>query len=142
MDFIREELLRQKRLLTVLMTGKTREQTEEYEHAGEDFSEQLVQAGQGAGRPVFEDAASDNHTYWMRTFMSEQSGSAKTKQGRRRYVSSEEKCWRQTHAAEENAGAVYVMPHKEAATGRSDVREMSRTIQRDARRYDGGFLMY
>lgn len=137
MDFIREELLRQKDLLTVLMTGKNREQTEEYEPAEEDFGWRRILGGQ----PTFERAVPGYHGDPWEEFAPEQRDPAKTEHDRRQYAPRAGRHWTQSRA-EEAAGAVFVMPHRDTAGQRADVRELSRKIQQDARRYDGGFSIY
>lgn len=134
MDFIREELLRQKDLLTVLMTGKTREQTEEYEPAEEELSRRYILGEQN----VFWPAAPDHHGDLWEETAAERSGPAKTERVRRQFAPHSGRHWTQNRT-EEAAGAVFVMPHREAAGQRADVRKLSRKIQQDARRYDGGF---
>ena len=140
MDYIREELLRQKKLLTVLMTGKNREQTEEYDPAREtEFSWQTSQENQTA----VEIAAADDPVRLNRQFGSEQIASAKKGIDWREHTHRSGRSLRQEYRVEEMVGSVYIMPPRQAAVaGNADVRDMSRKIQRDARRYDGGFSIY
>lgn len=126
MDYVREELLRQKRALEALMLGAAEE-----ERAGEE------------SLPPVEDRPEDGATERLR------SPSAVKGSGRAVRLSKTEAAERSLRRGAEwfaQEAAVERLPAAEggasAVVMRSDARRLSRTIQRDARRYDGGFTIY
>ena len=139
MNYIREELLRQQRALAALMSGEepdlaeergegladlAREEREELRghgdtagYGGRPLSRSVSRAAEGV--PFFEPAAFENGEPaipWAVAGTGAEPGTAGVTAGRR--------------------------PVSEAAGTAMDLRSVSRGIQRDARRYDGGFSMY
>lgn len=129
MDYVREELLRQKRALEALLGGGAEEEHEEQREAqAEPLPEsretavdrlRSVPAGETADRvpPVRRGAVRSDR-------------SARTQSVR----PAEESVWGSAGFGAFAGGA--------GERVRTDARLLSRTIQRDARRYDGGFTVY
>lgn len=142
MDYIQEELLRQKRILSVLMTGSQRKEAEATENR-EDESLSAVQ-------PAAE-RTEQSRTAWEaepallvqgRTDHSEPLFAGIRKAG---FRGVREEGWRgrETLITEEFAAPVRMVPYERAVPETfADARGISRSIQRDARRYDGGFSIY
>ena len=142
MDYIQEELLRQRRILSVLMTGSQRKEAEATENR-EDESLSAVQ-------PVAE-RTEQSRTAWEAesallvqgwTEHPEPLSAGIRKAG---FRGVREEGWRGKEAliTEELATPVRMVPYERAVPETSaDAREISRSIQRDARRYDGGFSIY
>lgn len=122
MDYIREELLRQRKLWSALLLGRgtaaeeeeTRENEVEYAEEVPDAgsgvraeSEEVFKAGGGAGAP----RPTERTRRWMQT---------------------------------ENGGGVRMVTEVLRVEQReaTDAKALSRAVQRDARRYDGGFTLY
>ena len=129
MDYIREELLRQNRILTRLMVGKDSQNER-------DAPEQ--------DRRVFSaEKETAARTRWSRVAVEEltaagiavaETGGDKSRRMQRKTESdSDETEWNSFYA-------VWKDPKEREET--TNIREMSRSIQRDARRYDGGFSIY
>ena len=129
MDYVRGELLRQKRALEALLGGGAEEEHEEQKEAqAEPLPEsretavgrlRSASAGETADRvpPVWRDA--------VRSARSVRTGSVRP---------AEESVWGSTGSGAFAGGVEERV--------RTDARLLSRTIQRDARRYDGGFTGY
>lgn len=130
-DYIQEELLRQKRALEALMIGGVR-QTEETAESTERNRLHSVQEPEGMlrGRMTAVRSAAGGKRRGLRIGTSEAAESGRV--------------WRGSAAQEAVAGGadrdVRWMSRSQIA--QVDVQEISRTIQRDARRYDGGFSLY
>jgi len=144
-DYIQEMLLRQKEMLSVLMLGG--------KNSGEDDAEILVEASEKrmdsgertvktAPGKVYQNPQHDSlkragETGQMKQVMS---GYAN------RYLAAEnEKQIQMAASVAANAagrGWNAVLEAGEAQSQSANTKEMSRAIQRDARRYDGGFSIY
>ena len=143
MDYIREELLRQKRILSVLMIGGQRKEPEETER-GEDKSLSVQPAAERTGRL---------HTAWEAEPEPAQFLQGWTEHGEPRFSGirtagfrrGREEGWRGREIlnTEELVSSIRMAPYRRAVSEMTvDARELSRSIQRDARRYDGGFSIY
>lgn len=145
MDYIQEELLRQKRALTVLMSGKTREQEDaEHEESGVTSGSELVwQALAGGKRKQIVPGNNLERTERLpvqELKRSAEYGTAVMESGGM-VISG----YGGTRASETDVMRVpgYIVPYERSADGSAaNVRAVSRSIQRDARRYDGGFSIY
>lgn len=143
MDYIQEELLRQRKILSELMSGGQREAAEEtaprgdktlFDYQTEKASEEWIHSEwESEEVPVRLQSRTDGFS---------QSGT-----NIRLAESRGDRVWRQ-HAgrllvSEETAAPVRMVPYERTVPESSaDVRKVSRSIQRDARRYDGGFSIY
>lgn len=127
MDYVREELLRQRRALeALLLTGATDEEAsvaEEIDPVQEHAAEMLAaRAGEGrfAERNVLLHGA------------------------RRSLHGAAPTLW--SAGAFPETEAISALPERGGSLGPArmqvQVREVSRAVERDARRYDGGFTMY
>ena len=143
MDYIREELLRQSKLLSVLMTGRQQEQTEELQHR-----EDRTTHGQPAA-DLWEErnrsARKNTGAVLHRRSRPESSGGLAagirmhgTRSDREAVRRGAETLMMEELAAPARV-ALYERTVLEETVG---ARELSRSIQRDARRYDGGFSIY
>ena len=144
MDYIQEELLRQRRILSVLMTGSQRKEAEATENR-EDESLSAVQH--------VAERTEQSRTAWEAEPEPAQFLQGWTEHGEPRFSGirtagfrrGREEGWRGKEAliTEELATPVRMVPYERAVPETSaDAREISRSIQRDARRYDGGFSIY
>ena len=142
MNYIREELLRQRTILSVLMGGGQPNEPKEPE-PNRDGTLSGGQADAGAG----EQTRTVQETETIRTLRG-QSGRSEIPAAERMGTAvpaGRETAWRrQVFSAEEEMAvpvraARYERTVMEADTG---AKELSRSIQRDARRYDGGFSIY
>ena len=127
MDYVREELLRQRRVLEALLSGTVPEQEKEE-------------------NTDVERSASAPQTEWERTAAGTVPEKNTERRGSHRMSRAEvEREGRMGGMAE---GAewfrVQNLPNGavSAGTEQADVRVVSRAVQRDARRYDGGFSIY
>ena len=126
MDYVREELLRQNRALEALMRAGAAEEEREAERA--ESVRQRTADGTGRGMRTSDFAEPSGAEHRLR------GGFARELPGRR-----ERPLWA------ESAAQRVEMPEETLGIGghrQTDVREVSRAIERDARRYDGGFTMY
>ena len=141
MDYIREELLRQKNILSVLMTGGRNRGTEEHE----SVEAETLKGGQGVGQQ-------DNRSRTLqktnpmlglsgRRVWSGEGPEEKRRSGFRGDRGTE---WRMKNlVGSEESVELFRAPHEPVVTETvADARALSRSIQRDARRYDGGFSLY
>ena len=142
MDYIREELLRQKTILSVLMGGGQPKEQEEPGTTGDG----LLSGGQtGAG--AREQIPTARETEPLRPLHG-RSGSAVIPSAERIgaavFGGREAVRRRQVFSAEEEPAApVYAVRYERTAPeADAGAKEFSRSIQRDARRYDGGFSIY
>lgn len=134
MDYVREELLRQHTVLAQLMTGgSAEEQTPEEEERVLRKSEGIPAETNVRQRPQVKEKGRES----LRT------------QGK--YQKKHQRNQQRMEPSEARREAVLEEPfHQEwirtgasfSASVRNSAREMSWTIQRDARRYDGGFTIY
>jgi len=125
MDYVREELLRQNRALEVLMKVGA---AEPEDREGEKPKKQRLDGEAGRGERGLTSAEMPGAGIRLRAADSRES------LGRR-----ENLLWA------EPAGEDVVIPGETVGFGvfrQASVREVSRAIERDARRYDGGFTMY
>ena len=122
MDYIQEELLRQQRALEGLMTGGVRQT----ERAAERAETERLPAVRGAeellhGRETAVQHVAGGKRHGLRAGASGAGGNGSVQSG----------------------GAVREVRFMgRSQTVQTDVQAISRTIQRDARRYDGGFSLY
>lgn len=119
MDYIQEELLRQRKALAALMVGHRSKDTEpddptEKEHEGGKRKNSVWQKNRKMT------VAGEGGVDWLPDPM--------------RYAGV-------AASAEENSG-VLVVNGSVSSVSLRDAQELSRAIQRDARRYDGGFSLY
>ena len=127
MDYVQEELLRQRRMLAELMTGGSRE-TAETAEAEEEMP--------------LRRAARENEVR-----RSQRTAAEEVYREQRRFTRGTA-----YEAGRSAAGGSVVYETAEVTGGertvisgqaaRTDVQAVSRAIQRDARRYDGGFSLY
>lgn len=130
MDYIQEELLRQKRALEILMTGgvsqmeKTAESAEPERFHEMRGTEEMLHGREAAVRRMTGGE--------RRSLRAGTSGVAESDRAR------------SSSAQETLADGVVreVRFVSRSQTAQADAQAISRTIQRDARRYDGGFSLY
>jgi hypothetical protein len=129
MDYIREELLRQNRILTRLMIGeKSQDELDPLAKEGHIFSEE-------------KDTSAEIR--WSRSVVEELTAAGIAVAG-----TGGEESLRMQRKSESDSGetgwsAFYAVRKDPKETGdAANIRAMSRYIQRDARRYDGGFSIY
>ena len=144
MDYIREELLRQKRLLAALMTGGHEKETEVEE--GESGKDEGVPAMLAAAERVKRmRGEGETETAVRLRERGERDGASAAKTRISGIYSDGEESRRRWEAvpAQESTLSVHVAPYGWTTSEPSaDARDLSRSIQRDARRYDGGFSIY
>lgn len=144
MDYIQEELLRQRRILSVLMTGSQRKEAEATENR-EDESLSAVQH--------VAERTEQSRTAWEAEPEPAQFLQGWTEHGEPRFSGirtagfrrGREEGWRGREIlnTEELVSSIRMAPYRRAVSEMTvDARELSRSIQRDARRYDGGFSIY
>jgi len=126
MDYVKEELLRQKRALEALMLGAAEEERE-----GEEAP------------PPTEESSADTAAELLHPRLAAE-GSRRTARpaatgAAGRSLRRDAERFAQGAAAERRYSAESALS---AVAVQSDARRLSRTIQRDARRYDGGFTIY
>lgn len=141
MDYIREELLRQRNAWAALLRSGQRDETE-------TLSEQ-----QAVDSRVLEPAKETDRTYGLPAAEAETAKTAPHGAGQARWRNTGKRR-RETAAAEaaavrwSNAVAGSGSDHTALPLLRPERRqeqgakELSRVIQRDSRRYDGGFVLY
>ena len=129
MDYIREELLRQNRILTRLMVG---EDSQNERDAPEQDRRVFSAEKETAARTRWSRAAVEALTA-AGIAVAETGGDKSRRMQRKTESDSGETEWNSFYA-------VWKDPKEREAT--TNIREMSRSIQRDARRYDGGFSIY
>ena len=131
MDYIQEELLRQKRALEALMTGSVRQMEETAESAEAERLREVQGAEEvlrGRMAAAWEMAGGER-----RGLRAGKTGTVETGRGRNGGAVQEIMA----------GGAVREVRYvNRGRTAQADVQAISRTIQRDARRYDGGFSLY
>ena len=127
MDYVREELLRQNRVLEALMrSGAEREQEPEQEEP-EALSLGKVRLDRAAA------PAKQEETDGVTRLPKHGGSAAAERRGREVWAGFAGEAAERTAFSER--GAPVLRPGE-------GVREVSRAIERDARRYDGGFTMY
>ena len=129
MDYIREELLRQNRILTRLMVGKDSQNERD---APEQDRRVFSAEKETAARTRWSRAAVEELTA-AGIAVAETGGDKSRRMQRKTESDSDETEWNSVYA-------VWKDPKEREET--TNIREMSRSIQRDARRYDGGFSIY
>ena len=158
MDYVREELLRQQKLLAALMSGrpKAKEGAESGPERTSGREEIWSGTSSGTGAAVEETGGTGLETTALRVRISrpdqEKRDSATVEASSERETQSEPSADR---AVESDGWAKSVqlgMPDaddwgwapvlRRSAAGGTDAQTVSRAIQRDARRYDGGFTIY
>ena len=142
MDYIQEELLRQRRILSVLMTGSQRKEAEATENREDESLSAVQPVAERTGRLYTAWEAESALLVQAWTEHSEPLSAGIRKAG---FRGVREEGWRGKEAliTEELATPVRMVPYERAVPETSaDAREISRSIQRDARRYDGGFSIY
>lgn len=160
MDYVREELLRQQKLLATLMSGgaKTEENPEGEPEQTPGTEESLWEASSGTRAFAEGTGGTGPETAALRVRMS-QPGQGERDPAADGDASSEREFPRETSAGGIGAaepdrwsGIRTGMPDpddwgwtsvvRRSAAGGTDAQAVSRAIQRDARRYDGGFTIY
>ena len=145
-DYIQEELLRQKEALAVLMSGGTQ--------AREDSGR--ADTGTTAEKDLIwqESAESAYERVWEEDVLerTKRSSVRESMRGAVNRVAVSDLGGTVNAASGMNQSyyhpdalrvSAYKVPYERFVTGKTaDVRDVSRSIQRDARRYDGGFSMY
>ena len=142
MDYIREELLRQRNILSLLMIGGRNGEPEKNGGEGNEIPE--------SGRSS---AQQDNRyqTLWRTDLMSGLSGRRMwstdgTEENHRTGFRNDrglERHMKPLAIAEDETESFRTVLYEPMVSGTVvGVRELSRSIQRDARRYDGGFTIY
>lgn len=129
MDYIREELLRQNRILTRLMVG---EDSQNERDAPEQDRRVFSAEKETAARTRWSGAAVEALT--AAGIAVAETGGDKSRRMQRKTESDSGETERNSFYA------VWKDPKERGET--TNIREMSRSIQRDARRYDGGFSIY
>ena len=125
MDYVREELLRQSRALEALMrTGAAEDEPAEREETERRSLRRENGKGEGTLPPLQASEVPDR---------SRKNGVWEVPEGKNSALWAE--------AAGEMGGSVWE-ERRFVSFGRESVREVSRAIERDVRRYDGGFTMY
>lgn len=143
MDYIREELLRQKKILSVLMGGGQQNEAEEMNRKENETlpGEQVAAGGWGQVRAAQEMVPATSRHLWSR-----RDGLEKNNAAARTIAAGSGRRTRPTEAGsivEEMGVPAYAVRYEQTAVeGNAGAREFSRSIQRDARRYDGGFSIY
>lgn len=138
MNYIQEELLRQRNALAALMSGTTAEEAEERERSGPDRAEwkgggtaatdKDAEGAMGRAGETGVEAVAVSGKAAGRQAGDLRSGAPQRSGGWTALQRTEP--WR--------TGSGVAMPERMAM----DLRAVSRGIQRDARRYDGGFSTY
>ena len=124
MDYVREELLRQSRVLEALMRTGAEEDAAEQEESARQSVNGEAEAGEGRIPPRKES----------------KEGNGFRAGGLRETLAREKRpVWDET--AEETGGRLGES-NRFASRRQESVRAVSRAIELDARRYDGGFTMY
>lgn len=129
MDYIREELLRQNRILTRLMIGEnSQDELEPVAKEDHSFSEGKDESAE---------------TRWSRSAVEELTAAGITAAGTDGGESLRLQRKSESDSGETGWSAFYAVRKDPKETGdATNIRAMSRYIQRDARRYDGGFSIY
>ena len=142
MDYIREELLRQRNAWAALLRSGQRDETE-------TLSEQ-----QAADSRVLEPAKETDRTYRLPAAVAETAKSAPHGAGQARWrntvkrrgaVSAAEMeavNWNGTAADGRDPDCAVMPILRPERRQEQGAKELSRIIQRDSRRYDGGFVLY
>lgn len=141
-DYIREELLRQRQAWSALLrSGQQTEKEEPPRSAGAAAEEALLPVeAAGSGRPDGLVPAVSAPAAWAEP----ESRRKKTPPRRSRGAAEE----RTSTAADMGTAAPGAGVHpalralRPETAGEAGVKELSRIIQRDSRRYDGGFTLY
>ena len=142
MDYIREELLRQRSILSVLMAGGQNDGTEEHRTVENETLKREQGMEQQDHRP---------RTFGQADQLFRLSGRSvwptdRTEEKRRSGIRSgrgTERRRKNPVIAEDNAELFQTILHESVVSETvTDVRTLSRSIQRDARRYEGGFTIY
>ena len=129
MDYIREEFLRQNRILTRLMVG---EETQTEQNAEEKEASLFLKV-KDSGTGTRKSRATAEEVLTAGSVLAGADGGGMIRPFRQKEASS----------GETNVNLFYAMPRNPPETrGTADIRAVSRSIQRDARRYDGGFSIY
>lgn len=145
MDYVQEELLRQEKALTVLMGGGTREQedadrTEPAELVKCDLVEQVL-AKPAREHGWVEDILKHTKHASLRERMRDDVARVAVSEYGNTVRSGVGMKWNDRADVARIPG--YLVPRERSEPEeRTDVRTVSRSIQRDARRYDGGFSIY
>ena len=133
MDYILEELLRQRRTLAVLLTGGSPPETAEE-------TERTAGAGNGAeGTAVFQERSALLRRETLRyPTEAEEEVPAALRPTSGSGAAREDWTW---SALGESGPSRFasVLAERSGGTAQADAKAISRAIQRDARRYDGGF---
>lgn len=143
MDYIREELLRQKRILSVLMGGGRQNEAE-----APESREDETMSGGPIGVDVRERVRSvqKRGTETARDLYGWSGGIEVPAAGIRETVIGSGEMGQRAgalSAVEEIGVSVRAARYERTVQGGSvGVKDLSRSIQRDARRYDGGFSIY
>ena len=129
MDYIREELLRQNRILTRLMVGEDSQN----ERGATEQDRRVFSAEKETGARTRWSRAAVEELAAAGIAVAETGGDENPRLQRKPESDSGETGWNSFYAVWEDP------KEREEVT---NIRAMSRTIQRDARRYDGGFSIY
>ena len=129
MDYIREELLRQNRILTRLMIGEnSQDELEPVAKEDHSFSEEKDESAE---------------TRWSRSAVEELTAAGIAAVGTDGDERPRLQRKSESDSGETGWSAFYAVRKDPKETGdATNIRAMSRYIQRDARRYDGGFSIY
>lgn len=168
MEYVLEELLRQRRALAAVMTGKAPEERESSE-AGAENRPETPSSGEGERLGMEAGSSPDSHKSLPNeterddsredgtAILPRESGTGKTgAMTREKEETANETAWDRVWTASKtgelprsarffaNAGITGMTSDRMAAhwggvAAETDAKALSRAIQRDARRYDGGF---
>ena len=129
MDYIRDELLRQNRILTRLMIGET----------SKDEQDPVVKEG----RVFSEKKDAPAEAQWSRNAIEELTAAGISVAGTDGDKSLRLQRMSEFDSGETGRNSIYAVWKEPKETGEAaNIRAMSRYIQRDSRRYDGGFSIY
>lgn len=132
MDYIREELLRQNRILAALMS--VTETPEDTQDPQEESRQTISSPGTDETNPT---------AIWRRRAVEELSAAGVQISGVRNDQNPKKQPGGDFYAEEAARTPLYVVPQERTGSRETaDIRDVSRCIQRDARRYDGGFSIY
>lgn len=140
MDYIRDVLLRQHQLLSVLMTGGM-QQTEEERSAEDTYIQQTAEAQMHLPAAELQRPERAGFLHRRSPVDGGSIGAAELF-GSHEYTRERRIVVPNYQADDAGVSAVYVPYERASSAVPADVRVMSRSIQRDARRYDGSFSIY
>ena len=147
MDYIKEEWRRQQALLETLLLGKTKRQTateQQKENTAEYFPEIMMQE-----EPTRMRSKSEEEIFSGSSLTKEETEQTARMTFYPRFVQKKSRTGNNLKNAENvqtellpALEQIAVMELSESDDAGNGMKELSRAVQRDARRYDGGFTLY